>query len=238
MYIDIHSYIKYNNGQYNLLPLLNDMKKYNIDYRVVGSLNNLSNIENTKNIINIVNKHDNLLGCAIINPKDPSCIDSVKLACTNENISMFEFNSFEHGYYPDLQYNLNEILSIIETTNKPVKVFVGIGARSIPQQWEFWAKKYPKIKFIFLHMGCFDYGYTCIDVASRNKNIFIETSNQYELQILRKPINTLDSHKILFGSMYPYRLTSTGLKIFDMLNLKKQYLDLIFNHNARSILKI
>ena len=45
MYIDIHSYIKYNNGQYNLLPLLNDMKKYNIDYRVVGSLNNLSNIE-------------------------------------------------------------------------------------------------------------------------------------------------------------------------------------------------
>ena len=108
MYIDIHSYIKYNNGQYNLLPLLNDMKKYNIDYRVVGSLNNLSNIENTKNIINIVNKHDNLLGCAIINPKDPSCIDSVKLACTNENISMFEFNSFEHGYYPDLQYNLNE----------------------------------------------------------------------------------------------------------------------------------
>ena len=119
-----------------------------------------------------------------------------------------------------------------------VKVFVGIGARSIPQQWEFWAKKYPKIKFIFLHMGCFDYGYTCIDVASRNKNIFIETSNQYELQILRKSINTLDSHKILFGSMYPYRLTSTGLKIFDMLNLKKQYLNLIFNHNARSILKI
>ena len=76
------------------------------------------------------------------------------------------------------------------------------------------------------------------DVASRNKNIFIETSNQYELQILRKSINTLDSHKILFGSMYPYRLTSTGLKIFDMLNLKKQYLNLIFNHNARSILKI
>ena len=51
-------------------------------------------------------------------------------------------------------------------------------------------------------------------------------------------VNTLDSHKILFGSMYPYRLTSTGLKIFDMLNLKKQYLNLIFNHNARSILKI
>ena len=38
--------------------------------------------------------------------------------------------------------------------------------------------------------------------------------------------------------MYPYRLTSTGLKIFDMLNLKKQYLNLIFNNNARSILKI
>ena len=87
-------------------------------------------------------------------------------------------------------------------------------------------------------MGCFDYGYTCIDVANRNKNIFIETSNQYELQILRKAINTLNPHKILFGSMYPYRLSSTGLKIFDMLNLSKQNLDLIFSSNARSILKI
>lgn len=238
MYIDIHSYIKYTNGQYELSPLLDDLHKYNIDYRVIGSLNNLSNIENTKNIIDIVSKYNKLLGCAIINPKDPSCIDSVKLACSNDNIVMFEFNSFEHGYYPDLQDNLNEIFSIIETTNKPVKVFVGIGARSIPQQWEFWAKKYSKINFIFLHMGCFDYGYTCIDVANRNKNIFIETSNQYELQILRKAINTLNPHKILFGSMYPYRLSSTGLKIFDMLNLSKQNLDLIFSSNARSILKI
>ncbi len=238
MYIDIHSYIKYTNEQYELSPLLDDLHKYNIDYRVIGSLNNLSNIENTKNIIDIVSKYNKLLGCAIINPKDPSCIDSVKLACSNDNIVMFEFNSFEHGYYPDLQDNLNEIFSIIETTNKPVKVFVGIGARSIPQQWEFWAKKYSKIKFIFLHMGCFDYGYTCIDVANRNKNIFIETSNQYELQILRKAIHTIDPHKILFGSMYPYRLTSTGLKIFDMLKLNTQILDLIFNSNARTLLKI
>lgn len=238
MYIDIHSYIQYIDGKYELSPLLKDTQKYNIKYRVIGSLNNLSNIENTRNIIDIVKKNNKLLGCAIINPKDPSCIDSVKLAANDQNIVMFEFNSFEHGYYPDLQDNLNEIFSIIEKVQKPVKVFVGIGARSIPQQWEIWAKKFSNINFIFLHMGCFDYGYTCIDVANRNKNIFIETSNQYELQILRKAIHTLDPHKILFGSLYPYRLTSTGLKIFDMLKLNAQILDLIFNSNARSLLKI
>lgn len=238
MCIDIHSYIEYIDGKYELSPLLKDIQKYNIKYRVIGSLNNLSNIKNTRNIIDITKKNDNLLGCAIINPKDPSCIDSVKLAANDQNIVMFEFNSFEHGYYPDLQNNLNEIFSIIEKVQKPVKVFVGIGARSIPQQWEFWAKKFSKINFIFLHMGCFDYGYTCIDVANRNNNIFIETSNQYELQILRKAVHTLDPHKILFGSLYPYRLTSTGLKIFDMLKLNIQTLDLIFNSNARFLLKI
>lgn len=234
--IDIHSYIKYEDGKYQVQEVLEDMKKNNIEKRVVSSINNLDNIENLKYLIKIVRENKGLLGCAYINPKDKTAIETVKLASKSDEIKMFEFNSFNDGYYPELMNNLEEIFNIIALSKKPVKVFVGIGARSIPQQWEIYAKKFPNIKFIFLHMGCFDYGYTCIDVIKRNKNIFTEISNQYELQILRKALKELEIDKLLFGTTFPYRLTESALHIFELFNLSEKILNKIYNENVKKIL--
>ena len=87
-------------------------------------------------------------------------------------------------------------------------------------------------------MGCFDYGYSCVDIVNRNENAFIESSNQYELQIFKKALNKLDKSKIVFGTMYPERLTSNGKDIFDLFELSKEELDLIFSDNAKRIMNL
>ncbi|PYG87926.1 hypothetical protein LY28_01636 [Ruminiclostridium sufflavum DSM 19573] len=239
MIFDIHSHIKrdYKNQEKLEEDLLADMKKNNISLRVVSTLEGKSIREQNDYISDFASRHpQELVGCAVINPKEFDSVEETKRALGLPGIRMLEFNSLEHGYYPDSCANINEILEIAEAKSVPVKVFVGLGARAIPQQWAAHTGKYPEIKFVFLHMGCFDYGYGCVDLALNNNNIYVETSNQYEVQILKKAFTKLDKGKIVFGSSYPERITKCSIDVFDMFHLDKDYLEGILSGSFESIL--
>ncbi|KMT47303.1 hypothetical protein AC070_05755 [Fannyhessea vaginae] len=236
--IDIHSHILYANGHYDIKSVLADMDHNGIKKRVVSSLNGLSIKENNHNISNIVGKFkDRLIGCAVINPKSVDSISDTEDACSLPYIRMIEFNPVFHGYYPDSESNLHEIFNIINKVKLPVKIFTGIGAYGIPQQWEKYLEAYPDIKFIFLHMGCFDYGYTCIDVVNRHSNAYVEISNQYELQILRKCLASVNTKHILFGTSFPERLTTSSLLAFDLMQITDETKECIYKTNNYEFLK-
>ncbi|MGY3778775.1 amidohydrolase family protein [Isobaculum melis] len=237
MYIDIHSHITFAQNRYHIDELLEDMNENQIDKRVISSINNEDLLLNNRSMNDLCAQYpDRLIGCSMINPKCKNVMEQIKEAIELPYIQFLEFDSFEHGYYPELQENLFEIFDLVKETNLIVKVFVGIGARTIPQQWEKYAQAFPTIKFIFLHMGCFDYGYTCIDVAQRNDNIYVETSNQYELQILRKALKELKIDKIVFGTKYPERLTSSSIYLFDMLTITEEEKAKIFYKNSQNLM--
>lgn len=236
MLIDIHTHIEFGNG-YDINSVLSDMELHNLDKRVISSINGRPISENNQAIHEIVEKHsDKFIGCAVINPKLKSSIKDTEEALNLENIKMFEFNPYEHGYFPDLEKNLDIILEKINEKGLPVKVFTGISSYGVPQQWETYIENYANINFIFLHMGCFDYGYTCIDVVARHENASIEISNQYELQILRKCLEEVEMKKILFGTTFPERLTSSALKIFDSFDIHEEDLKAIYSENANNLL--
>lgn len=238
MKIDIHSHVQRIDGRHQVKELLEDMMKNRIDLRVVSTFQGPSIQWCNKFISDLVETNKKLIGCAVINPKLDSAVEDTIHAVSLKNIRIIEFNSFEHGYYPDDCENLEAVLSIIEKEGLPVKVFTGIGSRSLPHQWEIHTKNHPNMNFIFLHIGCFDYGYSCVDIATRNDNIYVETSNQYEMQILRKTFQELRDNKILFGSMYPERLTSNGIDIFDMFELDDDIIKNIMYLNSKKLLKI
>ncbi|MDO5695297.1 MAG: amidohydrolase family protein [Eubacteriales bacterium] len=235
--IDVHSYIINPDDDAEFSRLMEDMTTNHIDYRVISVKRDDSNIANYKAVTKLCSRSPKLLGCAFINPRRDDALTTVRMCVKDPSIRMFEFDSYYNGYYPERQENLKELFQTIAETDKPIKVFVGLGAYSIPQQWELWAERYPSIPFIFLHMGCFDYGYTCIDVVQRNDNIYTESSNQYELQILRKAAKNLDVSKILFGTTYPHRLSSSGILVFDMTDWDDEQKEKIFN-NGKKLLKI
>lgn len=238
MKIDIHSHLLRVDGKYQVEELLADIAKNNLDFRVISTLQGPSIRCSNQYISDLVKNRKQLLGCAIINPKLDSAMEDTIHAVSLDNIKMIEFNSFEHGYYPDDCEKLDEILTIIGQANLPVKVFTGLGAHALPHQWEQHVVNHREIEFVFLHMGCFDYGYGCIDLAARHDNIYLETSNQYEMQILRKAFKELPREKLLFGTMYPERLTSNGIDIFDMFDLDRDTINAIMHRNAEKLLKI
>lgn len=234
--IDIHSHIQKKDGEYLLQELLSDMERFRIDKRVISDLR-VDNIQEGNTVIAQMVKEypDKLIGCALLNPSLTTIMEDVKHAVSMPEIKMLEFNSYEHGYAPDNCPIIYDVFDYIRDKDLPVKVFTGIGAKAIPHQWEIYVRKYPEIKFIFLHMGCFDYGYSCVDIVARNANAYIETSNQYELQILRKAFTNLTCDRILFGSSFPDRFTRNGIEIFDLFHLPQADLHAILHDNAQKL---
>lgn len=237
--MDIHSHLIKKEKEYQLKELLADMERFNIYKRVISTFDGDSIQVGNQDIADIVDHYPNkFIGCALINPALPTFEEDLKHALSLKQIKMIELNSFEHGYYPDSHKNIKNMFDEINKhKDMIVKVFTGLGAKSLPHQWEIWAKEYPNIRFVFLHMGCFDYGYDCIEIAKRNENIYLETSNQYELQILKKAFNHLSLNKIIFGTTYPERFTRSGIEIFDLYHLKEEDLSKIMYQNMERLLK-
>lgn len=237
--IDIHSHIRKKDKQYDVVSQLLDMDRFSIDKRVISTREGETILTSLQDIVKIVQQHPTrFIGCAYLNPALKSVVDDLQYALSQEEIRMIEFNSYEDGFAPDNCEVLDVLFGMIEKKKMAVKVFTGLGSKSIPQQWEIYVKKYPNIQFVFLHMGCFDYGYSCVDVVKRNENAYIETSNQYENQILKKAFTQLDVKKIVFGSSYPSRFTRNAIEIFDLFDFSEEAKQCIFEKNAKMILSV
>lgn len=235
--IDIHAHIDFEKS--SIEECLQDMQKNHIEQRVISSLNHIhSGVEIEKIIESVKENEKRLIGCMLVDPSRDDALQFVQSYIKNPAIMMIEFDSYRHGYFPELTKGLIDILDYVQEVRPDIviKVFTGIGAKSIPHQWEIVAKKYPMINFVFLHIGCFDYGYSCVDVVKRNENVFTEFSNQYEMQILRKAFSELDDSKILFGTTYPERLSSSAIDVIDLFDLPQETREKYFNNNAMRLL--
>lgn len=239
MIIDIHSHLTRDkvSKEYAIKELIDDMNKNNIDVRAISTFEG-SSIKDQNDIISkyVQQYKDRLIGFAVINPKDDNALVETKRALELPGIIGVEFDSVQHGYYPDSTESITAILEEVERHDGIVKVFSGIGAMTMPQQWAIHAKQFPNIKFIMLHMGCFDYGYACVDLAIEYDNIYLETSNQYEVQILKKAFDNVSEDKILYGSQYPNKFTKNSISLFEFFDIEDSKLENILYLNAQKII--
>lgn len=243
MIIDIHSHIDRDpfTKEYKVDELLEDMKKNNIDLRVVSTMFGASIASANDFIIKLVNEHsDRLIGCAVINPKFDDCVEETKRVCSYKEIKMIEFNSLEHGYRPEkFEYNIIPILEECQKTNKIVKVFTGHGFWTMPDQWMYYFNKFPDLKVIFEHMGGSDFAYGTVDLIKESREgIYLSTSYESEIQPLVRAFTELPKEIFLYGSNYPHNFTNLSILKFDDLNLDKETLDCIFYENAKKLLEI
>lgn len=239
MKIDIHSHLVKKNDQYEKDALLKDMEAHGIDMRVVSTYDGENIQQGNQDVSDFALEHpDKILVCARLNPKSLSIQSDLEHALSLPNVVMFELDSYEDSYYPDSEESVRYVLETLAKHNYPVKVFSGIGAKAMPQQWDRISQGIDNLNLIYLHMGCFDYGYSCVDIVNNDADAYIETSNQYEMQILRKAFDLLDFNKIVFGTTYPTRLTSNAIEIFDLFELSEEQRDQIFAKNTQRLLKL
>lgn len=239
--IDIHSHIHMRETlvQEQENNLLRDMERFGIERRLISAIGDESTEKKNRCIEELIARHPKeLIGCGVINPKEENALEETRRICANSSIRAVEFNSLEDSYYPDICPWIDGILDVLEGRGLLVKVFAGVGSRAMPHQWIGHAKRHPGLNFLILHMACFDYGYGCIDLAREYPNVYLETSNQYEVQILKKAVEQLVPDKLVFGSCYPERLTKCSINIFDMFDVDEFFRKKVYRENALKMLHL
>ena len=239
MIIDYHSHLGWNreSNTFQTEELLEDMEKNGVDIRMVSALYGYSTAEQNAVVAKFAQEHpDKIIACAVINPKERSCLEQMREVAASGIFKAVELDSMEHCYYPEVCPNIDEIIDIATEHNMPVNCFTGWGPRTMPAQWTYYAARPPDMRMVLLHMGTTDFGYGCVNLVGQFDNVWVETSCMYEFPILRKAFRQIDKSRFLFGTHYPHKFTRCSIDTFDLLHLPEDLRQCMFYENAKSLL--
>ncbi len=71
------------------------------------------------------------------------------------------------------------------------KPYVGTAPISNPYVWAEYAKKHPHVRFVFTHIGYYEFGMSTIEAVKDLPNVWVETSGQMDVEVLKKAIAVL-----------------------------------------------
>ncbi len=239
--IDFHTHLgKSSKGEnYTAEDLIAYLDRYNIEKAGLSCLNNTD----TRVLNDFVNEcykkyPDRIIPFAYINPRETFAVDEVRRTLGEFKFKAVKFHSWKCGYYPDNNSNLDKVIDVIEEFQVPILTHTGTPPLSLPSQWAMVAKRHPNVNFIFAHIGYYDYGYGCVEMAKELPNVYVDTAGQYEIPILEKALEDLKAERIIFGTDWPYKPVDSELAKFNVLNLTEEEKKLIFGENAKKLLRL
>lgn len=239
--IDYHAHLGWDQKTDTYLgdELLADMDQCGIEKRVVSALYGYGITEQNDAVMALVKAHpDRVIGCAVINPKERGCLDEMRRIIDSGLFKCIELDSMEHCYIPETCLHVDAIMQMAAQADLAVNVFTGWGPRTMPAQWAYYAKKYPNLRMVLLHMGTTDFGYGAIKLVAESNNLWDETSGMYEFPILRRAFAGIPENRFLFGTHYPHKFTQCSIDTFELLHLSEEFRHKLFYQNAVDFLKL
>ena len=103
---------------------------------------------------------------------------------------------------------------------------------STPYTWVEYAKMFPKIDFLFTHIGYYEFGMSTIEAVRNVKNVWVETSGQMDVEVLQKAIDVLGPERVCFGTDWPYKPVNIEVEKFYEMKVPEDKLEYIFHKNA------
>ncbi|MDO5145444.1 MAG: amidohydrolase family protein [Eubacteriales bacterium] len=232
---DIHSHLgKTSSGDENSPDeLVADLAEYGISKVGISSLSGISMREQNDLVHRAMKAYPGVIkGYAFINPKAPDAIEEVHRCLGELKMDAVKFHSWKHGYYPDNTPALQNILAEIQEYGVHVQTHVGTAPFSTPYTWAEYAKRFPNIDFVFTHVGYYEFGMSTIEAVKDLKNVWVETSGQMDVDVLRKAIDVLGAERVCFGTDWPYKPVNIEVEKFYELKVPEDKLEYIFHRNA------
>lgn len=232
---DIHSHFGPTSSGENPSPqdLIDDLSQVGISKVGISCLSGVSTKAQNDLIYEVMNYAPSFVeGMAFINPKHPDAIDEIDRCLGDYKMNGVKFHSWKQGYYPDNRPELDDILDRIEAYDVHVQMHVGTAPLSTPYIWGEYARKHPKIDFLFTHTGYYEFGLSSLEVAKKYKNIWLETSGQMDPRILKKIVKEIGSERMVFGTDWPYKPLNVEIDKFCYLDLTDSEVENIFYKNA------
>lgn len=216
--------------------ILKLMDRAHIDRAIISSPGTLDDTEENLFLYHSTRKYlDRLIPVGILNPKRSQVYEEYDRINQYDFIAI-KFDAMNHGYQPICCSGVYVLMEKIADKYKFVYMTTGLMTTGDPAQWLGYVKKYPQLKFVFLGMGAFDFGYGCVDYAVQFDNIYLETSLQYEIQIVKKANMLLQGKRILFGSGSPVRISEVELIKLNSMGFDSKGMMQITHDNVQQLL--
>ena len=232
---DVHSHLgKTSSGEENSAKMLvEELQSFGISKVGISSLSGTSTrVQNDLVHAAMLEFPGVVMGYAFINPKAPDAYDEIDRCLGDYKMNGVKFHPWKHGYYSDNCPQIDGILTAIEKYGVHIQVHVGTSPLCTPFPWIEYAKAHPKLRVLFTHMGCREFGYSTIEAVRDLQNIWLETSCQMEYPNLKKAVREIDSKRIVFGTDWPYKPTNVVTEKLTFLGLKDWELEDIYYKNA------
>lgn len=232
---DIHSHLgKTSSGEENTPEeLLADLAAYGVTKVGISSLSGISMQDQNDLVHRAMKSHPGtIFGYAFINPKAPDAIDEVHRCLGDLKMNGVKFHSWKHGYYPDNTPALDDIFAAIEPYGVHVQMHVGTAPFSTPYTWVEHARRHPGIDFLFTHIGYYEFGLSTINAVREVPNVWVETSGQMDVDVLRTAVSELGARRVCFGTDWPYKPVNLEVEKLFELGFDDSDLELIFHGNA------
>lgn len=234
-YYDIHSHLgKTSSGEENTATqLVEELKEYGISKVGISCLSGMSTRYQNDFIYKAMCEYPDIIeGYAFINPKDGDAVNEIDVCLGKYKMKAVKFHSWKHGYYPDNTPALHTLLQQIETYGVHIQTHVGTAPISNPYVWAQYAKDHPNVRFVFTHIGYYEFGISTIMAVKDLPNVWVETSGQMDVNVLKTAVDVLGSKRICFGTDWPYKPLNMEISKFEELGLNQEQKEDIFYKNA------
>ena len=235
---DIHSHLgKTSSGEENTPDdLVRELAANGVTKVGISSLSGISTRQQNDLIYKATQAYPEvIMGYGFINPKDGNALNEVDLCLGSYGFKAIKFHSWKHGYYPDNVPALDTILNRIESYGVHVQTHVGTAPLSTPYVWADYARKHPNLRFVFTHVGYYEFGLSTFEAIKDLDNVWIETSGQFDVDVLKKSIELLGSKRVCFGTDWPYKPINIEISKLHELGLTQEQLEDIFYRNAERL---
>lgn len=189
----------------NLISILDEFK---IDYCMVSSIVRIGALDDSKLLIKVAKKDKRIIP---LMRQNPTLINNEYYRFLDKSIAEYEAYGVKINGSIDLvpvtspiYRNVLEILHDRESV-----LLLHCGRWRKMSDWSYGikvARKYPKIKVIMAHMGGThpDYSFKAIDAAHGIPNIYFNTSQCRQLEVIKRGLGIIGDKRILFGSDMPW----------------------------------
>lgn len=238
---DFHSHLgKTSSGEENSAEgLVSDLSSFGISKVGIVSMSQYSMQENNNIIAEAMKKYPEfIVGMAFINPKSPDAIEEVNRCLGDLKMNGVKFMPWKHGYNAQNCPEIGPVLDEIAKYDVHVQIHGGASPLCTPYVWVDYALERPSMKFVFTHICGREFGSSIIERIKDIDNIWVETSANMEIEILRKAANVLGAKKMIFGTDWPYKPTNIEIEKLYHLGFSESELEYVFYKNAEMLWNI
>ena len=179
---------------------------------------------------------DRLIGYVRLHPWYPEAIDLLDRAFSEFGMRGVKLHPVGNLSHPAAEATLRVIRRAAEH-RAPVLFHCGDEALTTPLEIALAAEAVPEASIILGHMGGYFHVEEAIEVAARLPNVYLETSAMPYPGMIRRAIDAVGAHRVLFASDGPGCLPSLEVQKVRLAGMTTAEEERIFSANILEILE-